>query len=58
MLILVTGAAGRIGSHLTRALVREGHRVRAFVLPGDSRTAGTRVHRWSFAMAGWKVPMR
>jgi nucleoside-diphosphate-sugar epimerase len=40
MLILVTGAAGRIGSHLTRALVREGHRVRAFVLPGDSRTAG------------------
>ena len=40
MLIMVTGAAGRIGSHLTRALVQEGHRVRAFVLPGDSRTAG------------------
>lgn len=39
MLILVTGASGRIGSHLTRALVREGHAVRAFVLPGDPRAA-------------------
>ena len=39
MLALVTGAAGRIGSHLTRALVREGHTVRAFVLPGDPRAA-------------------
>jgi nucleoside-diphosphate-sugar epimerase len=37
MLILVTGATGRIGAHLTRALVREGHRVRALVLPGDPR---------------------
>ncbi len=39
MFILVTGAAGRIGFHLTRSLIREGHRVRAFVLPGDSRVA-------------------
>lgn len=30
--ILVTGADGFIGSHLTEALVREGHDVRAFVL--------------------------
>lgn len=30
--ILVTGADGFIGSHLTEALVRAGHRVRAFVL--------------------------
>jgi nucleoside-diphosphate-sugar epimerase len=37
MLVLVTGAAGRIGVHLTRALVQAGHRVRAFVLPGDPR---------------------
>ena len=30
--ILVTGADGFIGSHLTEALVRAGHEVRAFVL--------------------------
>jgi NAD dependent epimerase/dehydratase len=30
--ILVTGADGFIGSHLTETLVREGHEVRAFVL--------------------------
>ncbi len=30
-MILVTGADGFIGSHLTEALVRAGHRVRAFV---------------------------
>lgn len=30
--VLVTGADGFIGSHLTEALVKNGHRVRAFVL--------------------------
>ena len=50
--ILVTGAAGFIGSHLTERLVRDGHQVRAFVryngrddrgnladLPGDIEAA-------------------
>jgi NAD dependent epimerase/dehydratase len=32
MKILITGADGFIGSHLTETLVREGHEVRAFVL--------------------------
>ena len=39
MLVLVTGATGRIGSHLTRALVRAGHSVRAFALPNDQRAS-------------------
>jgi UDP-glucose 4-epimerase len=30
MFVLVTGATGRIGSRITQALVRQGHRVRAF----------------------------
>ena len=41
MLVLVTGATGRIGSHLTRVLVRAGHTVRALVVPGDPRAAAT-----------------
>ena len=32
MKVLVTGADGFIGSHLTESLVRQGHDVRAFVL--------------------------
>jgi UDP-glucose 4-epimerase len=42
MLVLVTGAAGRIGTHLTRLLVDAGHQVRAFVLPGDPRAESIR----------------
>jgi nucleoside-diphosphate-sugar epimerase len=37
VLTLITGAAGRIGAHLTRELTAAGHRVRAFVLAGDVR---------------------
>lgn len=38
--ILVTGADGFIGSHLTEALVRAGHSVRAFVLYNSFNTWG------------------
>lgn len=34
--ILVTGATGRIGANLARALVERGYRVRSVVLPGDA----------------------
>ncbi len=37
MHVLVTGATGRIGVHLTRELLAAGHTVRAFTLPGDPR---------------------
>jgi len=39
MLVLVTGATGRIGAHLTRRLVAAGHTVRAFALPNDPGVA-------------------
>ncbi|SMG46156.1 NAD-dependent 4,6-dehydratase LegB [Paenibacillus aquistagni] len=38
--ILVTGADGFIGSHLTEALVRQGHDVKAFVLYNSFNTWG------------------
>jgi NAD dependent epimerase/dehydratase len=38
--ILITGADGFIGSHLTEALVRAGHKVRAFVLYNSFNSLG------------------
>jgi len=38
--VLVTGADGFIGSHLTEALAREGHTVRAFVMYNSLNTWG------------------
>lgn len=37
--VLVTGAGGRIGTHLARRLIASGHRVRALMVAGDPRTA-------------------
>ncbi len=40
MRVLVTGATGRIGRHLVRALAEARHTVRALVMPQDQRAAG------------------
>lgn len=39
MRVLATGATGRIGRHLVRALAEAGHAVRALVVPHDNRAA-------------------
>jgi NADH dehydrogenase len=39
MTILITGAAGEIGSRMVHRFQEQGHRVRALVLPGDPLTA-------------------
>ncbi len=44
MHVLITGADGLIGSHLTEALVRQGHTVRAFVLYNSFNSWGWLEH--------------
>lgn len=39
MTILITGAAGEIGSRMVRSFRQQGHKVRALVLPGDPQAA-------------------
>ncbi|MFH1084340.1 MAG: NAD(P)-dependent oxidoreductase, partial [Chloroflexota bacterium] len=41
MKILVTGASGRVGANLTKALLDRGHTVRAFIFPQDA----SRMHK-------------
>ena len=53
MNILITGADGFIGSHLTEALVRTGHKVRAFVLYNSFNSWG-----WLDHCAGAASPWR
>lgn len=43
MNVLVTGANGFIGSNLTQLLLREGHSVKAMVLPGTDFVESGRI---------------
>jgi dTDP-glucose 4,6-dehydratase len=55
MKILVTGADGFIGSHLTEALVRAGHRVKAFVLYNSFNSWGWLDHCSDDVKDGFEV---
>ncbi|MBZ0272029.1 NAD-dependent epimerase/dehydratase family protein [bacterium] len=44
-LVFVTGASGRIGGYVTRALIDAGHRVRVLLFPEDNAPAGVEVIR-------------
>lgn len=55
MKILVTGADGFIGSHLTEALVRTGHEVKAFVLYNSFNSFGWLDHCSQEVRGGFEV---
>jgi dTDP-glucose 4,6-dehydratase len=48
--VLVTGADGFIGSHLTETLVRQGYKVRAFVYYNSFNS-------WKFSQVTLGIPM-
>ena len=58
MKVLVTGAAGRMGAHLTRLLTLEGHEVRALVLPDDPNNQQIDGPGWRFTPGAWRTSMR
>jgi NAD dependent epimerase/dehydratase len=55
MNVLITGADGFIGSHLTEALVRAGHTVRAFVLYNSFNSWGWLDHCANDVKGGFEV---
>lgn len=49
--VLVTGADGFIGSHLTEALLKKGYEVKAFTMYNSFNTWGGLIH---FLKRSWK----
>ncbi|MEM2138191.1 MAG: NAD-dependent epimerase/dehydratase family protein [Candidatus Anstonellaceae archaeon] len=55
-LVLVTGATGRIGSHLVKALLAKGDKVKAVVRPGSSHPLPPGAEKFEFDLAAGTLP--
>lgn len=55
-LVLVTGATGRIGSHLVKALLAKGDNVKAVVRPGSSHSLSPGAEKLEFDLASGTLP--